>query len=543
MADATYDAVIIGGGNKGLDLAMYLARYGGMSVGIFERRHEAGGGWTSDEGPAPGFIADYHATAVGNIYNFPVERDFPEWREVGGAINKVEIGCGAIFKEDDSSIITYNRNVDPNQERTAKSIAQFSQRDADTWLNTLPKLRKAFTSALVRWVHNPALPPDVPDAMDKLLANPDSGFDPLWAYKSPLEVLNDLFESDEMKSMVLRNGMSWGFFPDHAGLGFISVFLVLMAITPETAGVCGGTHNWAHAAVKIFLGDGGKIHTKREVDKVIIENGTAKGVRLTDGTEVAARKMVISTLDPYNLCFRLIGKEHFDWRTLRRVENLERRNIAITWYTWAVHDLPNYKASQSNPDVDKLMNIVLIRKDPMTLVKEQAERRLRQMPTDLQLQIVNHSLVDRARAPDGKYAILTEQFVPSADTYTEAEWLEFKKVHADQVMELWQKHAPNMSWDNVIGCYTHTPYDCCELHNMAPTGNWGVIDMVASQMGRNRPVPELSGHRTPVKNLYATGTAWHPWAIAACWQGYNCYKVIADDFGLRKPWEETQSPW
>jgi len=43
MADKAYDAVIVGGGNKGLLLAMYLIKYGGMSVGVFERRHEIGG--------------------------------------------------------------------------------------------------------------------------------------------------------------------------------------------------------------------------------------------------------------------------------------------------------------------------------------------------------------------------------------------------------------------------------------------------------------------------------------------------------------------
>ncbi len=42
MSDASYDAIIIGGGNKGLILAMYLARYGGIKVGVFERREEAG---------------------------------------------------------------------------------------------------------------------------------------------------------------------------------------------------------------------------------------------------------------------------------------------------------------------------------------------------------------------------------------------------------------------------------------------------------------------------------------------------------------------
>ena len=49
MADATYDAVIIGGGCKGLSAAIYLAKYGAMSVGIFERRHEIGGCLATEE--------------------------------------------------------------------------------------------------------------------------------------------------------------------------------------------------------------------------------------------------------------------------------------------------------------------------------------------------------------------------------------------------------------------------------------------------------------------------------------------------------------
>ncbi len=40
MSDASYDAVIIGGGHNGLCAAAYLAR-AGQKVGIFESRHEA----------------------------------------------------------------------------------------------------------------------------------------------------------------------------------------------------------------------------------------------------------------------------------------------------------------------------------------------------------------------------------------------------------------------------------------------------------------------------------------------------------------------
>ena len=64
MADLTFDAVLCGGGNKSLVLAMYLARYAGMSVGVFERRHEIGGGLATEETAAPGFRGNTHANIL-----------------------------------------------------------------------------------------------------------------------------------------------------------------------------------------------------------------------------------------------------------------------------------------------------------------------------------------------------------------------------------------------------------------------------------------------------------------------------------------------
>jgi phytoene dehydrogenase-like protein len=54
MADATFDAVIVGAGHNGMTLGAYLAR-AGMSVAIFERRHEDGGGANTEEATVPGF--------------------------------------------------------------------------------------------------------------------------------------------------------------------------------------------------------------------------------------------------------------------------------------------------------------------------------------------------------------------------------------------------------------------------------------------------------------------------------------------------------
>ena len=51
MADMSFDVVIVGGGCKGLSTGLYLAKYGGMSVGIFEELHELGGGLAGTRQP------------------------------------------------------------------------------------------------------------------------------------------------------------------------------------------------------------------------------------------------------------------------------------------------------------------------------------------------------------------------------------------------------------------------------------------------------------------------------------------------------------
>jgi phytoene dehydrogenase-like protein len=59
LADATYDAVIIGAGHNGLALGTYLAR-SGWEVAIFETRAEEGGGLCTEEITKPGFLHNVH---------------------------------------------------------------------------------------------------------------------------------------------------------------------------------------------------------------------------------------------------------------------------------------------------------------------------------------------------------------------------------------------------------------------------------------------------------------------------------------------------
>ena len=95
-----------------------------------------------------------------------------------------------------------------------------------------------------------------------------------------------------------------------------------------------------------------------------------------------------------------------------------------------------------------------------------------------------------------------------------------------------------MNWDNIIGVDYNTPYDNLRMKNTGPNGTMSLIDRVSHQCDDKRPIPELANHRTPIKNLYATGAAWHLGANSGATQSYNCYQIIAKDLGLPGPWQE-----
>jgi len=541
MADTKFDAIIIGGGNKALVTAMYLSKYGGMKVGVFESRHELGGGWSSAELPLPGFLHDTHSSVhYGHYYHGPLWEDFPDWEEKGAKfIVPGEAAKANIYKEDHSCLIFYNKTSDPDQERTAKGIARFSQKDADTWLHWWGLWKKKIRTAYLQTLFNPAPLPGEPTPMDKVLAEPDIAIEPIWRVYPGIQFVKDVFESPEMHSWCLKSmrGHS-GMPPDYPTGGL--VLFITMFIMPEMGFIEGGGHQLTHASMRVIMENGGQFFTNSPVERVIIENGKAKGIRLMDGTEVEATQAVISTMNPYDLCFKLIGEEYLSDKIKRRVRAIIRHLGTITWNGWAVHEKAQWRAADFNPDINNVFSVNLVNKDPEQLAREYAWRTLKKFPPpeDTPTLFICHSMWDETRAPAGKHKYTSETFSIPADAISEREWLAFKKQKVFTEQAIWQEYAPNMTWDKIIDCYVCSPYDTKRLVTTGPSGEEHIISDPPSQIGSFRPIPELARHRTPIKNLYATGTGWPPKGLAASWQGYNCYKIMAEDYGLRRPWEE-----
>src|SRR3972149_8197333 len=128
MADASFDAVLLGAGHTGLPLAAYLAR-AGLSGGGFERRHEDGGGANTEEATIPGFHHNLHAQYMEFIDYMPIYHDFG-LEAMGARMIYPEAQLGITFADGRPPIVIYRPGLG---EKTHASISQYSKHDADTW--------------------------------------------------------------------------------------------------------------------------------------------------------------------------------------------------------------------------------------------------------------------------------------------------------------------------------------------------------------------------------------------------------------------------
>ena len=548
MADKTFDAVIVGGGNKALLLALYLIKYGGMSVGIFERRHEIGGCLATEELSAPGFRGNTHANIILPWYYAPIWRDFPEFWDYGAQWDQHTCSDGFVFKDKENCLAIYSEKHDPTWERTAQEIGRFSKKDAELWLK-LAKVSQ--TDEYMRMlIDNLFLPIEdrmgdgpMMRQMEFLPRIEEAGvtMDTLtrWMQGNGLDACREWMESPELQSCILRFAISSVIDINEPNLGH---YTLGMALTLPTIGFNrGGTHQIAHAAHQLLVQMGCSFFTNGEVKKAIIENGRATGIELADGSQVKANKIVVSTLNPNQLIFDLIGGEHCDDVLKARVKALEDTFGCLMWYSFAVHEAPKYKAEAFNPDIHECQWLGMQPDpDPMHQSRECAAQKQFKFPamSDYAPTVGCHSLVDPSFAPPGKHVVQNEQLGPAASKYTEKQWLEIKKRYADELITIWQDYAPNMTWDNVIGVDTNSAFDHRRMRNLGPNGTMAGIDRSRSQIEEGRPTPEMSNHRTPINNLYATGGCWHVGSNAGSTEAYNCYRIIAKDLGLGKPWEE-----
>ena len=545
MADKSYDAVIIGGGHHATIIAPYLAK-AGLTVGVFERLDHLGGGAVSnDDTPAPGFRGNFCAHFT-RFYGHPSYKEF-NLRDEGLEYVFPDTNEAVIF-DDGTSYVAYAGFpvVDPqtgktefseeNVKKTHDQISQFSKADAEAYLDWTEKYKEIIRPAFHRYRYSVPTPYGVPDPLEELMTNPKSGIDPSMQFMTAREVAHYFFESEELRIITLRGFLtSCGIYPDDVP-GLMYTFATLhLVLGWETAAIAkGATQAITDSLVSAGKKLGIEYFINSEVDKVMIENGQAKGIKLLDGTEIEAKQMVISDNATPQLFLRMIGEEQLSTQMRRRVDTYFFDRAQLFWGPVAMHELPDYKAAKNNPDVNATPRTYVAPKDLAFMEdKYMHEIFLFGMPSKLFLLTAPDSIWDPTRVPEGKHTLMVEEFTCPARIFSRKEWRQLHDEFYEAMIAHWQKYAPNMTKDNFIGERIATPIDIQDTHLDMREGGWSEGNCGGSQSGRFRGLP--GGFRTFIKGLYMCSSGITGGPAIGRGSSYNCYQVIAEDFGLRSP--------
>jgi phytoene dehydrogenase-like protein len=531
-----YDAVVLGGGHHATIIACYLAR-AGLSVAVFERSVHLGGGASTSEGPAPGFLMN-HCSHWTRFYGHPAYRDFGLYDE--GLRYVFPEGNEAMAFDDGSAFVGYSaaRVVDEETgrtepwpegyERTREQIRAFSGRDADTYARLHECFEEHWKPAFRRHRFSPPPPWGEPDALEALLEAPGSGIEPVHQFMSVRQLAYDFFASDELRTLFMRAcTTSTGCFPDDVpGLqGLIHNLPLVLSFEPAAIAV-GGSQAISDALVSAGRKLGAEYFASSEVVAIRSDGERASGIVLADGTEVGAG-LVVSGLGVPQTVLRLLSGTEIGERLRHRISNVHYDRGQLLWANLALHEAPRYRASEVGPQP----RLYWGPKDPDHFAtRYQAEIYLHGFASRSFVLCSTDSQWDATRAPEGKHIVGVEEF--SAPRRLFADWDAIKARFSDHLLEQWQRYAPNMTRENVLAMRVYAPDDIERNRPDMVQGGYSSGSTIASQLGRFRPVPELSGYRMVLENLYNCSANMHSGSGIGRGSSYNCFGAIAEDLGL-----------
>ena len=533
MTSRTYDAVVIGAGHNGLCLAAYLQR-AGLSTAIIERRHEEGGGVNTEEPVLSGYRHNMHAQFMEFFDVMPMIQDFG-LEDLGLRTVMPEAQAGIAFADGRPPVILHRPDL---LDRTHASIARYSRSDADTFVQ-LKQRAARFEELLAVGLYNPpgstaAVGMGTLEGRAAILEGTfgDLGVTGHFALKTPKMVIDEMFETPELRAMMYRVSVEWGLPIDTAVTG-TDFLTFLMWTTANWKLVMGGTHGLAKAMTQACYREGVDLIENAHVDRILVEDGRAVGV-VARGVEYRAEKLVASNADVHQTLIGLVGEEHLSPLWAKRAKDFRYGpSHVLATPMFCLYEAPAYRSARWDPEIDKCFYTVVGYDGPDDMARYIRDAYSGLLPAPAAGTWVN-SLWDRSQAPPGRHAATGWYFFPVASELSTEEWEEVRTTFNDRFLARWREFAPNMTADNVIAHKLYTP-DQMERKNMMREGDFSHGEFVPDQQGVNRPFPEASNYRTEIDGLYLCGSSAYPGGgvHAAC--GYNAYKKIAEDFGLPSP--------
>lgn len=519
MADP--DFIIVGAGHNSLISAAYLAR-AGLRVAVIEGHERIGGDTITEELTLPGFHHDSCSSAHVLIQLNPMLRQ-----------NELELdryGLEYLFPDpvvvipfEDGESVTMYRDA----ERTAAEFARFSPRDARAYLQLL-----ADWDSVKGTVNNgnQQAPLRPSEALAALEATPKGLEMARVRMSTAVEVVAERFESPYVRAFLLWMAMMTAQPIDRPYTGFLPFSLtsgrqIYSWTTPR-----GGSGSLPQALAAIITEHGGTIETGQWVERVLVEDGRAVGVRTHTGQTLRAQRGVLSSMHLKHLP-DAVGAEHLGDEFMRGVD---RWQGGITFFAthYALSEAPRYRVP-GGETTSVAMGAAGSVENLVAACQDFRDGRLHL--DDPMLLCVNSSAVDPSRAPEGKHTLKVISYLPYELPEGPEYWDTIKEDVSDRLLAHFRKLAPNVTDEVILARHIESPLDLERRNPHNWHGGCHGGDLNPAQEGFMRPMPGYSHYRSPVPGLYMTGGCTHPGGSVSGAPGRNAAHAILADLGMEAP--------
>lgn len=521
------DAIVIGAGHNGLVAAAYLAR-AGLRVTVVERMERMGGCAATEE-LWPGFWVDVGAHTVSALH----PRLLRDLRLADHGLEILRPDPAVVAPAGDGRVLVLERD----SAATARSIGAFSRTDAERWEGFLRLVGQV--AHVLEAIHQSA-PPSVPalpvgdlasavrvaarlrglgrrEMMEVLRALP----------MTAEELVSEWFESEPLRGTLAAAAVTGTI---HGPMAAGTAHLLFHQHVGAEPGVFrpglrvrGGAGRLGLALASAARAAGAEIRPGKAVSRIMVREGTARGVVLEGGEEAHA-DVVVSSVDAGTTFLRLLDPALLEASFVADVRRIRYRGATAKVHL-ALSELPRLAGV---PDAERLLAGALFISPTVEYVERSADRaKYGTLSAEPCLEAVVSSVVDPSLAPAGRHVMsVLVHHAPYA--LREGGWDDSRReALADLVVRTLTRYAPNLA-AAVLHRHVLTPLDL-ERRFGLPEGNIYHGEMSLDRLFFMRPVPGWARYATPVPGLYLCGASAHPGGGLTGYPGRNAARRILSD--------------
>ena len=497
---AEHDAVIVGSGINSLACAALLAR-AGWDVCVLEREAELGGAIKTAELTEPGYAHDVFSAW------------HPLW--VGGPAH-AELG-----QELAARGLEYLNTEHPTATAFPDGAGAFLSTDAGA---NAGEHGEAWAAAMAEVGANAELVFGVLGT--ELWSRGGAGL-AIGAYRrlgrrglaafggevvqTSRDWLTTTFDSERTYGLLAPWVLHTGLGPDAAASGFMNR---VIAFAIEAGGMPiprGGGARLVDALVRLIEDNGGTCQANQDVERVLVADGSATGVRTTGGDLFTARRAVICNVTPTQLYGRLLEVDSDIAKAGRRFR-FGRSEMQIHY---ALSEPPRWDGDE------RLAQTAVVHLTPgldgVSRAVNEADRGL--LPAEATIVVGQPLTIDESRAPnDAGLLWIQLQELPwrlKGDAAGELDvgngtWTEsLRERYADRIQQRIARHIPNL--DSALRKrVVLSPADLQAANINLEQGDPYSGSLALDQNFLWRPFAQQPGHRTPVRGLFHIGASTWP---------------------------------